>query len=1157
MKRVFLTIFMLILLLCTLAACKTPAVSITFIVDDQIIHSAEVKKGEAIPDYAPPEKEGHIFEGWFFDKDYSQPLTASAKAEKSITLYAKYSIKIFTVTFKVEGGEDIIRKVEYNKTLTDIPAVPQKTGHTATWDITDFSNIKSDLTVTAIYAPIELTITFKIEGQEDIIRKVLYGQALTDIPQVPQKTGKTGYWDRQDFSSFTQDTVINAVYEDKTITITFISELNGHRHVETRTVTYGQSLAREDIPQPHSYEGHTGVWENADLSSLVEDIEVRAIYTPFIYNLRFLHQDTDITLKIPYGAKPYDYISQKTYQELELESEDMRQNLLSPPLPVELDNPEKRNPRFGNFSGDMYDELTADNQVYKVIWDYFVILHTNGGEIIDSMDYPANQEFAVPNNSLLDYPELKERLGYKFHGWYLEEEGITEYLFINAINEDIEVYALWEEIFCEVSFPDIDGITFIHDYADKLKYGSEFSFSIQLEGEISEGYILEVMANDATLTPIANNEYKIEYISEDINIAVKTEDIDIHKLVFYNEQGNILYVRNISHGQLLKSVPSVPEMPIAVGIWIYDGEEFDFTQSPITEDMDFYADYTYSSYHINFYLDGFIWRTLQVEYQDPSFEFISPDSSEYKLFEGWYIDQNLSYRATKEYIINIARPVNLYPKWVDKTSVSHEIVGIWYDDLFIMEFRSDGEVRINDFNFTLQNEYYRFQSSFRIIDNIIHFHDQTAEYDGVNIIYRGRTLQRSCEQKSVVRLAYDKGTRLIMIDNYSLPYEEELWRYYWYAHPEYEQPVDINNPLSPSLFENKLLTLYGSVNKYVQISFNAKGGATQGNLTHQKLYITPEGNLSEDIITCFMEGYTFWGWAVEGSDHIAVDANYLYYCDCYTVNAYAVYALAQSMDNPIEGAYVAQSGENVYIAVFEYFEDRGHAYVVFKIDLTENSFVRTLPLTYSWNEQEQSFIDANGAAIILDASSIAMTFDGAQMDFYLNESHFNDEHTVFVYVDSQQNELLLNFDFEHNTVTVDDNTYAVYRNGGAIIFFEDLGEYGVKTLRLIDISELAPAISTIPQEYIGVYTGTIPIEENVTLYVRLEIINTSDVKLQLYDNPEYSGQPLIEKIRDKFMEKNGYYFFISDPNSAFYHDLETDKFYMLAGQELHELTKTE
>ena len=124
------------------------------------------------------------------------------------------------------------------------------------------------------------------------------------------------------------------------------------------------------------------------------------------------------------------------------------------------------------------------------------------------------------------------------------------------------------------------------------------------------------MANDATLTPIANNEYKIEYISEDINIAVKTEDIDIHRLVFYNEQGNILYVRNISHGQLLKSVPSVPEMPIAVGIWIYDGEEFDFTQSPITKDMGF-TPTTYSSYHINFYLDGrFIWRNYKVEYQD-------------------------------------------------------------------------------------------------------------------------------------------------------------------------------------------------------------------------------------------------------------------------------------------------------------------------------------------------------------------------------------------------------------------------------------------------------------------------------------------------------------------------------------------------------------
>ena len=85
-----------------------------------------------------------------------------------------------------------------------------------------------------------------------------------------------------------------------------------------------------------------------------------------------------------------------------------------------------------------------------------------------------------------------------------------------------------------MSFPDIDGITFIHDYADKLNTAASFPFPFNWK-EISEGYI-EVMANDATLTPIANNEYKIEYISEDINIAVKTEDIDIHRLVFYNEQ---------------------------------------------------------------------------------------------------------------------------------------------------------------------------------------------------------------------------------------------------------------------------------------------------------------------------------------------------------------------------------------------------------------------------------------------------------------------------------------------------------------------------------------------------------------------------------------------------------------------------------------------
>ena len=59
-------------------------------------------------------------------------------------------IEYYTVTFIQDGQENIVKEVEKGKALTDIPEPISIPGYNVTWSIADFSKIKSDLTVTII-----------------------------------------------------------------------------------------------------------------------------------------------------------------------------------------------------------------------------------------------------------------------------------------------------------------------------------------------------------------------------------------------------------------------------------------------------------------------------------------------------------------------------------------------------------------------------------------------------------------------------------------------------------------------------------------------------------------------------------------------------------------------------------------------------------------------------------------------------------------------------------------------------------------------------------------------------------------------------------------------------------------------------------------------
>ncbi|MCM1367952.1 MAG: hypothetical protein NC184_03980 [Roseburia sp.] len=134
-------------------------------------------------------------------------------------------LKVHTVTFKTEVADDIVKYVFDGYALADIPAVPEKEGQTsAAWSVTDFSSITQDLEVNAVY-DMRKYVTFHNEftDDEDTVITVNYGDAITDIPQITAKVGNDSRWSITDFSEIKTDLTVEAIYETQGLQFTLVS----------------------------------------------------------------------------------------------------------------------------------------------------------------------------------------------------------------------------------------------------------------------------------------------------------------------------------------------------------------------------------------------------------------------------------------------------------------------------------------------------------------------------------------------------------------------------------------------------------------------------------------------------------------------------------------------------------------------------------------------------------------------------------------------------------------------------------------------------------------------------------------------------------------------------------------------------------------------
>lgn len=233
------------------------------------------------------------------DADFLKPLTKDSKVKNGDTVYVKWTINKYTVTFM--DGEKVLAtftNVPHGSAVT-APEVPKKDGKTfSKWD-KDFSKVTSDLTINAVYDVDTFTVTFK-DGEKVLETQTVEYEAAATAPDTARLSPPEGMhfakWDK-DFSKVTEDIEVSAVYELNVYTVIF---KNGEMTLTTR-VEHGSAATPPNVFDTPT-EKFVG-WDKP-FDNVTSDLIVNAKFETKKFTLTFINFDgtTVYTAEVEYGA---------------------------------------------------------------------------------------------------------------------------------------------------------------------------------------------------------------------------------------------------------------------------------------------------------------------------------------------------------------------------------------------------------------------------------------------------------------------------------------------------------------------------------------------------------------------------------------------------------------------------------------------------------------------------------------------------------------------------------------------------------------------------------------------------------------------------------------------------------------------------------------
>ena len=207
-----------------------------------------------------------------------------------------------------------------------------------------------------------------------------------------------------------------------------------------RVVAHGQSL--EDIPEPSAKTGYDGAWDRTNFENILEDVTVRANYTPHEYTVTFVSAGETV------ATKNYNIETAITFDDANREH-----YIFEGWFASEI------------FSGNSETGIAIGNygdKTYYAKWravEYYVTYHVFGGlNSINNTNCDEKYKYTVESEALtLQTPTKKF---YVFEGWYIDEnfEGESVAELKKGASGNIDLYAKWTPQRFEVKYDTLGGV---------------------------------------------------------------------------------------------------------------------------------------------------------------------------------------------------------------------------------------------------------------------------------------------------------------------------------------------------------------------------------------------------------------------------------------------------------------------------------------------------------------------------------------------------------------------------------------------------------------------------------------------------------------------------------------------------------------------------
>ena len=237
--------------------------------DNAFTKSFEAAYGETVIAPDVPAKTGYTGKWYIGDEEF----TSAYIITSDITVTAKYTVNTYTVTFVVDNKVLTSVKAEYNTSIKEyVPAVPEKEGYRdGKWCLETDAEfdpamlITEDMTVTAVYTPMDFTVTYVPSYDESVVlstETVYYGTVPSSYtPPTVIDADNDGSYDYNDYYLWGWDeakAAIAPITEDTTVTVPYV-EYNLINEVRVtdrgstlihRLFKMGETLTLPDAPTP-------------------------------------------------------------------------------------------------------------------------------------------------------------------------------------------------------------------------------------------------------------------------------------------------------------------------------------------------------------------------------------------------------------------------------------------------------------------------------------------------------------------------------------------------------------------------------------------------------------------------------------------------------------------------------------------------------------------------------------------------------------------------------------------------------------------------------------------------------------------------------------------------------------------------------------------